>query len=335
MGFIAGQYYARIAGTYIGQTDGINIDYTLNGEPIVGDNLGDSWQDGIYQGGECFVNLELLKFNSAKALTSIWPMSGELGQAGTVGVLLTSLAGVLTLEAAPSTPAHDSGTTSGSPRIITANKAILAPGFPVEFPLGPTLRRVPLRFQLFPFTDTVDYWFKCATTGTTAAPSAVGNFLAGKYDVTYRGTSIGQTDGIRLGWRMHSAPIRGDNLPGGAQDGVYRGADVWISMVLMEYNNAKALEALWPFIDTAVQTDVGKVGVIGLLHSGKSEILELTALAGTPAAADTDRTVLTIDKAILAPGSPVSLSLRPELRAIPLRFNCVPQGSPTEWFVFS
>lgn len=333
MSFIAGRYFVKLGGTYIGQTDGVNITYSFSEAAIRGDNLGDSWQDGVYRGGNCFVNLNLMRYSAPVAASLFWPMSGTFGQAGTIGVLGSSLAGVLTLEAAEDTPAELVG--SGAPRIITANLAILTPGVPVEFDLTPSLRVVPLQLQLLPYIDGDDslpHWFKQLSTGASSNPSAVGGFIAGKYDVNYNTGSIGQTDGIRIGWRMHGQPVTGDNYADSVQDYIYRGADVWVSMTLMEYNNAKARQAFWPYdLTSGDETDVGLIGVIGRLNSGLAKALTLTALTGSPAASH----LLTIDKAILSPGHQVQLLYEPRLRIVPIRFNCLPQGSPTEWFVSS
>lgn len=337
MSFIAGKYHVKYGATgsevYMGQTDGLNLTYSFSEAAIRGDNFGDSWQDGVYRGGNCFVNLNLMKYTAPSILTTFWPMSATFGQSGVIGRLGSALAKSLVLEAALGTPAH----TATAPRIMTAKYAVLTPGVPVELDLSPRLRTIPLQLQLLPYAvgsspNIVNKWFATLASGATAAePDAVGAFIAGKYDVTYGGTTVGQTDGVRIGWRMHGQPVTGDNFGDSVQDFIYRGADVWISMVLMEYNQAQAREAFWPYAVDGGEPDLGLTGTIGRLNSGLTQALVLTALAGTPAAASP--ATITVDKAILAPGHQIQLLLDPNLRTVPIRFNCVPQGSPTEWFV--
>lgn len=154
MSFIAGPYTL----TYNAQTlgiveDAINMELTPVVDPIVGDNLGGSIQDGVYRGGNMYLDMVLQEYNAAGALAAFWPYADAYGKIGTPGVLLSGVAKALVLTAV-------AGTTA-TPATITANKAVLAPNFPVRMLFGSRLRNVPLRFQLLPFLDTaVNYWWK-------------------------------------------------------------------------------------------------------------------------------------------------------------------------------
>lgn len=196
MTFIAGAYTVgirkRVNGllegniaspTYvsIGQVeDGITIDYTHAFEPIRGDNLGDSIQDGVYRGGDCFMDLTCLEWNLALISNALWPGADDsntsdatfanLGklEEGFVGKLISNMGFcvLLTKVAGP----------NATPAYVYAAKAILAPGYPVRFALAPRLRRLPLRFQLFPYqrggSPNPYYWFEGATA---AAPAEISD----------------------------------------------------------------------------------------------------------------------------------------------------------------
>jgi len=346
MAFIAGRYNVKydVGGTpfYIGQLDGLHLNYSFSAADIRGDSYGDTWQDGVYRGGNCQLRFTLTKYSAPNLAKVFWPFNATFGKVGTLGVLASSLAKQITLEAADGTPAESTdigGGAIGWPRIITANYAILTPGHVAEFDLTPSLRVIPIELTLLPWDDTGTIrWFTSATSGSTTDPAAVGGFIAGPYTVTYDGVSVGQTNGIRLGWRMHAQPITGDAYGDSIQDFVYRGGDVWVSMVLNEYTAAAGRKAFWPYYTTgAAETDVGimsnAASPIGRLLSGLAKPLVLTPVANTPAASAGH--TFTIDKAILSPGTPIQLLYEHALGTVPLRFNCVPQGAigSEEWFV--
>lgn len=165
MSFIAGGYTCSFDGDTVGQIeDGIEFEWVFNGEVIKGDNLGDSMQDGVYRGGDCFCSMTLTEYDQAKLLKAIWPWSpagagaANFGRVGTVGVLATSAARTLILtkvigpNASPtSITCTANGTTGG---------AILPFGFPIRLLLAPRLRRIPLRLQLLPYSSGSNtVWF--------------------------------------------------------------------------------------------------------------------------------------------------------------------------------
>lgn len=153
MGFIAGGYSLTLAGSTLGQIEnGIEFEWVQGGETISGDSLGDTAQDGVYRGGNLFANFTLLEYNATSALAAFWPYSGTFGRVGTMGALfstkMAALVGTLLT-------ALQGG--SVTPTTITASKALLAPDYPVKMLFAPRLRRVPLRFQLFPYDSAGNY----------------------------------------------------------------------------------------------------------------------------------------------------------------------------------
>ncbi len=178
MAFIAGAYSAQIdlvAGALpIGVVeDGFELEYVWEGEEIVGDNLGGSVQDGIYRGGNVFLNMILLEWTQTGVQTLIWPWTEEddvgappttvapLGAVGAIGRQWTEEPREgqrsITLTAAPASPAA----IGTSPIFtLTAKLAIPTPGTRNIITMASKLRRMPIRLQLLPYVvsnDTV--WF--------------------------------------------------------------------------------------------------------------------------------------------------------------------------------
>lgn len=109
--------------------------------------------DAVFQGTNWFAQMTCLEYKTGP-LGAFAPYSATLGALGTVGVLLYSLAQPLIFTAVAGTSA------SASPATLTASKTILLPGFTSRLMYGPTLRKVPLRFRLFPYliTATVSHF---------------------------------------------------------------------------------------------------------------------------------------------------------------------------------
>lgn len=189
MTFIAGAYTATVrkrlngdlegtiaspTDTPLGQIeDGINVEFTQAFEPVRGDNMGDSIQDGVFRGGDCFMDFSLVEWDLALISGVFWPGAdntntvatafANLGtlESGYIGRLATSLAFpiVLTKLTGP----------NAVPAFIFAAKALLAPGYPARFILAPRLRRIPIRLQLYPYQRTAGvgnsyFWFEGAAT---------------------------------------------------------------------------------------------------------------------------------------------------------------------------
>lgn len=166
MTFIAGPYTATwtppaSTAKALGITqDGFELEWVMHGEVIKGDNMGDSIQDGVYRGGDCFINVVCEEFDAAALYATSGttaqafnPASDTFGQHGQAGVLFSSLAGILVLT-------RVSALTGATPHVITANKAILANEHVIRTKLASRLRIVPLRFLLLPYTVSSDVvWF--------------------------------------------------------------------------------------------------------------------------------------------------------------------------------
>lgn len=150
-------------------------------------------------------------------------------------------------------------------------------------------------------------------------------FFAGPYSVSYGGTSIGKIaaeDGIVIEQTAIKQLIRGDNLAQTVQDAVYQGMDVFAEFTLIEFENAVAQDALWPY-DTAAPGDMGQVG---RLDVALTKQLLFTAVAGTEAAGGAWFTI-TCDRAIVAEGFPLRLLFGARLNAIPMRMRLYPNAS--------
>tara|TARA_R110002020_G_scaffold62712_6_gene167506 strand:+ start:455 stop:994 length:540 start_codon:yes stop_codon:yes gene_type:complete len=149
--------------------------------------------------------------------------------------------------------------------------------------------------------------------------------IAGAYYGTYAGNYVGITeDGFEIEQTTYTEPIRGDNMGDSIQDEVYRGADVFVNFVLIEYNKAVAATGgtdgtpiFHPHDDANGQ--VGKPGVLrGAFSAGA---LVLTEYSGDTTS---DPTTYTFTKACLASNFPVRLLLANRLRKIPLRLQAYP-----------
>jgi hypothetical protein len=163
MTFIAGPYTATYnpalgggAPVSLGiSEDGFELESTYYADLIRGDNLGESIQDGVYRGKDCYLSCVLEEVNLDGVNRVFNPFIdcdaiSDLSELGQVGRLLTNLAGSLVLTAV-------AGTTAATvPATLTASKAIIAPGFPIRQVLATRHRKMPLRFLLLPYTDGSD-----------------------------------------------------------------------------------------------------------------------------------------------------------------------------------
>jgi len=155
---ICGQYTvtwnSNALGVMLGDSGLPTIENSNKGEPVANtDAYGKTTIDAIYQGGDYFASMTCLEYK-ANTIAAWWPF-GSLGVMGTIGRLYYNLSQPLVLTAVAGTPA------ASSPATLTASKAILAPGFSSRLLFGPTLRNVPLRFQLLPYLigGTTAGWF--------------------------------------------------------------------------------------------------------------------------------------------------------------------------------
>ena len=146
MGLIAGQYTATYGGESVGQIkDGVRVRFTTAAEDVIGDNLAQTKQNGVYQGVSDFdVIFTLLEYNAAASQDLFWPYNATIFDAGTVGVLLSSKVKSLVMTAIAGTPA------AAAPATATFANSILAPGFPVELLFAPAIREVPIQLRVYP-----------------------------------------------------------------------------------------------------------------------------------------------------------------------------------------
>lgn len=115
------------------------------------DAYGKTTIDAIYQGGDWFAQMTCIEYR-AGSIGAVWPF-GQLGVLGVIGRLYyASIASSLVLTAIAGTPA------AASPATLTATKAVIAPGFSSRWLFGPTLRKIPLRFQLLPTGANVAFF---------------------------------------------------------------------------------------------------------------------------------------------------------------------------------
>lgn len=159
-GFIAGPYVWTFNGRAIGiSEDGWRLTQTVSGDPIRGDNLGDSMQDYVYRGGDVTMEAVLQEWDvalngvdgaGAKTNTScasiFWPWA-TLGTTGQIGRLGSVVAAPLVGVPAPTTSAASA--TAGY-RTITMTYTVLPPGYNVSMLFAARLRNVPIRLQALP-----------------------------------------------------------------------------------------------------------------------------------------------------------------------------------------
>jgi hypothetical protein len=148
---ICGQYTVTWNSVALGIMQGDaglpTIEHSYVEEPIANtDAYGKTVIDGVYQGVNVFASMTCMEYR-AGSIAAWWPFS-TLGRLGVIGRLLYDMSSPLVLTAIAGTPA------AASPATLTASKTILAAGFGTRLLFGPTVRTVPLRFRLYPYTDT-------------------------------------------------------------------------------------------------------------------------------------------------------------------------------------
>ena len=150
---------------------GFEIDPTIFGQRIEGDNLGRSMQDGVQQGGDVFVNFTLQQFNIGGAASIIWPLKasdpttttpthvqGNFGHIGQVGRLHSQLGGELYIALTAGT----TGYTGNSFKIIRFRNLTLPENYNPKWAIATRLRNVPIRLQALPYPDAnnATVWFE-------------------------------------------------------------------------------------------------------------------------------------------------------------------------------
>jgi hypothetical protein len=146
----AGQYTVTWEGLNLGIFEGDagvpTLDHNVKAEMV--DNTSAYAKmtiDAIYQGADFGMNMTCIEWNAGMR-NALWPYANALGTAGVIARRLYDLSGGLVLTVTAGTPAAVTG-----PSIVSAAHAILQPNFVPRITFGPLLRRVPLRFLLFPY----------------------------------------------------------------------------------------------------------------------------------------------------------------------------------------
>lgn len=157
-GFIAGRMTVTYGGSAVGQLgDGFTIEHTPRKRLITGDVFGpDTPQDAVFRGHDVFIEFDIMEYDAAASASIIWPY-GSLGTATAAGRMdvASSLTAALVFSdtGVAAVPAED------KPHTLTADRAILAAGFPVHLLLEPALREIHIRMQLYPNTTGTGQFF--------------------------------------------------------------------------------------------------------------------------------------------------------------------------------
>jgi hypothetical protein len=143
-----GAYHWSYAGTPIGFIEGVpelvEIAEAIDRRSGL---TGSSVIDGIYTGGQKFLNL-IAKDWTLNVQRLIWPFGGQ-GRSGRHGRAMTDLARPIVATAVPGTPAAVNG-----PRTRTFHLACFAPGFNMKVPFGMVERNIAVTFRIYPTIDT-------------------------------------------------------------------------------------------------------------------------------------------------------------------------------------
>jgi hypothetical protein len=169
-GFIAGPYIWTFNGRTVGITEnGFRLSQVAYGDPVKGDNLGDSIQDFVYRGGDVSVEGTFQEYNCAlngvatdgpkvnlNCASVFWPYA-NYGLTGQIGRMASLVAAPLV-----GTPAPGTSAASTLVKTITMVYAVLPPNFDVSVLFAARLRNVPIRLQALPW-PIVDFgtetWF--------------------------------------------------------------------------------------------------------------------------------------------------------------------------------
>ena len=155
------------------------------------------------------------------------------------------------------------------------------------------------------------------------------NAVSGAYFGTYGGEYVGMTeDGYELEQVTYTEPLRGDILGDAVLDEIYRGTDVFVNFVLLEYIQAAATSG--GDDSTAIfhpHDDVnGQIGKPGVLRGGFSASnLVLTEYSSSTTS---NPTTVTFTKSCLAANFPVRLLMANRLKRIPMRMQAYPYFDP-------
>jgi hypothetical protein len=150
--FASGAYSATWSGAalglFVGDQQSPTIEVATKTQPIDNtDALGRTTIGGIKQGADAFYTCTFMEWKAA-VIAAIVAAQGALGRVGPVGADLYDDAQSLVLTAQAGSLAAAVGV---GPATITASKAVIAPNTNYRLILGPVLREVAFRMQLFPY----------------------------------------------------------------------------------------------------------------------------------------------------------------------------------------
>jgi hypothetical protein len=163
--FTAGSYSSAYAATACGITEGgYELTFETQAENIAeSDRFGQSLIDLIWRGGSATLDAVFLAYKPG-SLSVFWPYGGAINAAGVLGILEdttiaapnklpigslgSDIAKALVLTVVAGTPAASNGPFNST---LTANKALLRPGFPGKLVLNSKLKKVPVSLVLLPY----------------------------------------------------------------------------------------------------------------------------------------------------------------------------------------
>lgn len=160
-------------------------------------------------------------------------------------------------------------------------------------------------------------------------PFASADLAFGPYLATYKGSGLGGLEGTpRFSMSGEAQDIRASEFGESVVDGVYRGGNAFLLLVLKEWNPATKA-AMWPF-----GADLGLSGVIGRSMVDMAGVLLLSAVAGTTGATKGPVT-RSFPLAIFSPGHNKEVLFGTEERNVPIVLRCYPTKAATatlRWF---
>ncbi len=138
--FVASRYTGAYNGVDVGICEeGYELSTTSSAEMVEkSDAYGDSVIDGVYRGGNYFLQFMTLAYT--KGTNPFWPYS-TMGQMGVIGRMLSDIATTMSLTAV----------LNVTPNTLTASKSILAENFDAKLLYTSRLRKVPIRLRLLPY----------------------------------------------------------------------------------------------------------------------------------------------------------------------------------------
>ena len=153
---IAGQYTTSYSSAAMGIMEGDSgvptVSQSNEGENIGNtDKYGKAVIDTIYQGANHYAQFMCMEYK-ASTIAAWWPF-GNQGIMGVIARLGFTMAAPLVLTAVSGTPA------ASSPASLTSTYGILSPGYNTQLLFGPTLRKLPIRMLLYPYSSGGIAWY--------------------------------------------------------------------------------------------------------------------------------------------------------------------------------